>query len=71
MKGGQCRLGGSSRLLIQYANTIAQDKVMLGSDYPVIAPERWLNDFASVPFRDEVRPKILVENARRVFNLDV
>lgn len=60
-----------SPLLIQYANSIAQDKVLFGSDYPALTPERWLDDFAGAPFRDEVRPKILIENAKRVLNLQV
>ena len=28
--------------LVQYANTLLQDKVLFGSDFPVITPERWL-----------------------------
>ena len=56
--------------VVQYANTLLQDRVLFGSDYPVISPERWLRDFETVPFRDEVRPKILLENARRVLGLD-
>jgi predicted TIM-barrel fold metal-dependent hydrolase len=60
-----------SPLLIQYANSIAQDKVLFGSDYPALTPERWLRDFEAAPFRDEVRPKILLENAKRVLKLDV
>lgn len=51
--------------VVQYANTLLQDKLLFGSDYPVISPERWLHDFEAAPFRDEVRPKILRENARR------
>jgi uncharacterized protein len=58
-----------SPTLIQYANTLLQNKVLFGSDFPVISPERWLEDFAAAPFRDEVRPKILHENARRVLKL--
>jgi predicted TIM-barrel fold metal-dependent hydrolase len=57
--------------LVQYANTLLQDKVLFGSDFPVISPERWLTDFEAASFRDEVRPKILLENARRVLKLDV
>jgi uncharacterized protein len=58
-----------SPALIQYANTLLQNKVLFGTDFPVISPERWLADFAAAPFRDEVRPKILLENARRVLGL--
>ena len=57
--------------LIQYANTLIQDKVLFGSDYPVITPERWLADFEKAGFRDEVRPKILLENARKLLSLNI
>jgi hypothetical protein len=56
-------------LLVQYANTILKDKVLFGSDYPLITPERWMADFAELPIRDEVRPLILKENAIRVLGL--
>ncbi len=55
--------------LIQYANTLLRDKVLFGSDFPVIDPERWLADFAAAGFRDEVRPRIMVENARRLLGV--
>ncbi len=55
--------------LIQYANSRIQDKVMFGSDFPMIQPERWLKDFAQAPFKDELRSKILLENARKLFKL--
>lgn len=57
--------------LIQYCNSLLQDKALYGSDFPAITPDRWLRDFATMPFRDEVRPKILLENAKRLLKLDV
>lgn len=56
--------------LIQYANTLIKDKVMFGSDFPVFSPDRWLRDWEEVAFRDEVRPKILLENAKRLLKLE-
>jgi predicted TIM-barrel fold metal-dependent hydrolase len=56
--------------LIQYCNSLLQDKAMYGSDYPAITPDRWLRDFAEAPFRDEVRPKILLENAKKLLKLE-
>ena len=56
-------------LLVQYANTILKDKVLFGSDYPLITPERWISDLDTLPIRDEVRPLILKENAIRVLGL--
>ncbi len=49
--------------LIQYANTQLRTKVLFGSDFPLITPDRWLADFADAPFKDEVRPLILKQNA--------
>lgn len=55
--------------LVRYANSLLQDKVLFGSDYPLLAPDRWLADFAKLPVKDEVRPKILKENAARLLGL--
>jgi predicted TIM-barrel fold metal-dependent hydrolase len=56
--------------LITYANFMISDKVIFGSDYPAITPDRWLKDFATVAFNDDVRPKILRENAARLLGID-
>jgi len=58
-----------SPTLIQYANTMLKHKVLFGSDYPWITPDRWLADFEKIAIRDEVRPLILKENAVRLFGL--
>lgn len=55
--------------LIQYANTLLRHKMLFGSDYPVITPERWLRDLDKIDIREEVRPLILKENAARLFGL--
>jgi uncharacterized protein len=57
-------------MIVQYANTRVPDKFMFGSDYAMISPERWLADFEQAGFSDEVRPRILLENAKRVLKLD-
>jgi len=59
-----------SQTLIQYANTLLKKKVLFGSDYPLITPERWMADFEKIAIRDEVRPLILRENAMRLFQLE-
>ena len=58
-----------SPTLVQYANTVLKQKVLFGSDFPWITPERWLADFEKIAIRDEVRPLILKENAVRLFGL--
>jgi predicted TIM-barrel fold metal-dependent hydrolase len=55
--------------LVQYANSLLKDKVLFGSDFPVITPDRWMKDFDGLPIKHEVRPKILKENAARLFGL--
>jgi predicted TIM-barrel fold metal-dependent hydrolase len=54
---------------VQYSNTLLKNKVMFGSDYPLLTPDRWLADFEKLPMRDEVRPLILKENAIRLLGL--
>jgi len=56
-------------ILVQYANTLLKDKVLFGSDYPVISPEKWLEEFAKLPIKPEVRPLIMKENAARLLRL--
>ncbi|KRA25964.1 4-hydroxyphenyl-beta-ketoacyl-CoA hydrolase [Microbacterium sp. Root61] len=55
--------------LVQYANTLLKHKMLFGSDFPVITPERWMRDFDQLPIKDEVRPLILKDNAARLFGL--
>jgi len=55
--------------LIQYANTLLKNKVLFGSDYPLLTPDRWMADFEKIAIRDEVRPLIMKENARRLFGI--
>ncbi len=55
--------------LVRYANSLLQDKVLFGSDYPLITPDRWMADFARLDIKDHVRPKILKDNAVRVLGL--
>jgi predicted TIM-barrel fold metal-dependent hydrolase len=55
--------------LIRYTNTQLKHKMLFGSDYPLITPERWMSDFEKLAIRDEVRPLVLKENAARLFGL--
>ena len=56
-------------ILVRYANTLLKHKILFGSDYPVIAPEKWMAEFAKLPIKPEVRPLILKENAARLLRL--
>jgi len=56
-------------ILVRYANSILRDKMLFGSDWPMITPERWLADFEEIGIRDAVRPGILKDNAARLLGL--
>jgi predicted TIM-barrel fold metal-dependent hydrolase len=56
-------------ILVQYANTLLKDKVLFGSDYPVLSPEKWLEEFEKLPIKPEVRPLIMKQNAARLLGL--
>ena len=56
-------------ILVRYTNTLLKDKMLFGSDYPLITPDRWLADFEKLGIRDEVRPLVLKENAARLLGL--
>jgi predicted TIM-barrel fold metal-dependent hydrolase len=56
-------------ILVQYTNGPLRHKMLFGSDYPVLTPERWLAEFAQLPIRDDVRPLVLKENAVRLLKL--
>jgi predicted TIM-barrel fold metal-dependent hydrolase len=55
--------------LVRQAGTLLKDKVLFGSDFPVLTPDRWLASFTELPIKDEVKPLILKENAARLLGL--
>ena len=56
-------------ILVQYCNTVLRHKMLFGSDWPVILPERWIADFEKLDIKPEVRPLIMKENAIRLLGL--
>jgi uncharacterized protein len=57
-------------ILVQYANTLLKDKVLFGTDFPVLTPERWMADLEKTAIRDEVKQGIFKDNAVRLLGLD-
>jgi hypothetical protein len=55
--------------LVRAAGSFLRSKVLFGSDYPLIAPERWIADFTALGLKDEVLPGILKDNAARLLRL--
>ena len=56
-------------ILVRYANTLLKDRVLFGSDWPAITPDRWLSDFEKIDIKPEVRPLILKQNAMKLLGL--
>ncbi|GAA3547078.1 hypothetical protein GCM10022222_33370 [Amycolatopsis ultiminotia] len=51
------------------ADTSLRGKVLFGSDFPVVPPDRRPAGFADLPIRDEVRPLIGKQNAAGLLRL--
>ncbi|WP_182905877.1 amidohydrolase family protein [Microbispora sp. H13382] len=55
--------------LVRQANSLLKHKVLFGSDYPLLTPDRWLSDFGKLEINDEVRSLIMKDNAIRLLRL--
>jgi predicted TIM-barrel fold metal-dependent hydrolase len=56
--------------LVQQVNSMIPHKALFGSDAPSLPLERWLADFEQLPFKPEVRQKIMLDNAVKLFGLE-
>ena len=54
---------------IKYINSYGQDKVIFGTDFPVIDFSRAMDDIAAHGFKPEVLAKLLRYNVERIYNL--
>jgi predicted TIM-barrel fold metal-dependent hydrolase len=58
------------KVIMEEARNRLQDRILFGSDFPFITPERWLQDFYTIEgFTPEVRQKILKGNATRLLKI--
>ena len=55
--------------IIRYANTQLKEKMVFGSDFPLIRPEAWLSTAAKVGFKEDVLEAITKDNAVRLLKL--
>ena len=55
--------------LVHYLNSYGQDKVLFGTDWPVIDPERAMAEIRDMELRDGPKAKLLRENALKIFRL--
>jgi len=54
---------------VHYANSYGRQKVMFGTDWPVIDPERAVAEVDALGLRDESKQMLMRDNALRVFKL--
>ena len=55
--------------LVQYSNGPLRGKILFGSDWPLIAPDRWIREFKAAGFKPEVHELIMKQNAIRALRL--
>ena len=55
---------------IQYINTYGQDKVIFGTDYPVLDFKRTRDEIEALELRPEPKKKLLRDNAIRIYKLE-
>jgi len=48
---------------VQYANTQLKRKMLFSTDYPLIAPDRWIKDLHEAGFKPEAHDPILKDDA--------
>jgi len=54
---------------VKYINSYGQDKVIFGSDYPILRFDRTMQEIAALGLREEPLRKLLRDNAVRVYRL--
>ena len=55
--------------VVHFMNTYGQDKVLFGTDWPVIDPERAMDDVADLDLRPGPQRKVLRDNALGLFKI--
>ena len=57
--------------LINFINSWGQDKVMFGTDFPIIDFERATREVEALGFREVSKEKLMWKNAARLYGLKV
>jgi len=55
--------------LVRAANSFLKKRILFGSDFPLLTPDRWLRDVEQTDLKPEVMPGILLHNAARLLGL--
>ncbi|MFP4074559.1 MAG: amidohydrolase family protein, partial [Actinomycetota bacterium] len=57
--------------LVSYLKGPLKGQMLFGSDYPLITPDRWVDDFRTLGVDEEVERMILRDNAAALLGLDL
>ena len=57
--------------VVKYADSLITDRVLFGSDWPVMDVDRWLREFDALEMKETSRTKILRDNALALFGLSI
>jgi uncharacterized protein len=55
--------------LVQYGNTLLQDQILVGSNWPLQPIEQFYEEIDDLPLKEQVKEKWIGGNAARLFNL--
>lgn len=55
--------------LVRATRSYLSHKMLFGSDFPALTPDRWLKDFATLEIAVDVERKVLIDNAARLLEL--
>ena len=55
--------------LVRAANSYLQTRVLFGSDFPLLTPDRWLRDVEQTALKPQAMPAILKDNAVRLLGI--
>jgi predicted TIM-barrel fold metal-dependent hydrolase len=55
--------------LVRAANSYLKRRVLFGSDFPLLTPDRWMRDVEQTALKPDVMPGILKHNAARLLGL--
>lgn len=55
--------------LVRAANSYLKRRILFGSDFPLLTPDRWIRDVEQTTLKPEVMPGIMKDNAARLLGL--
>jgi hypothetical protein len=55
----------------KYINSFGQDKVIFGTDFPVLPFKRTVEDINALELKPEARRKLMRDNTIRIYDLDI